>query len=308
MLNKLKKKKIIILIKNSILEFLDDNGLKLSASLSYSTIFALPSLAILIVSSISLFFTSIEGDAIFFNQMSEIIGQEPTSQIREMMQKVDIKNSSKIAQLISIGVLLFSASAIFAEIQSSINFIWEIKAKSDKGIKRIIMNRLFSFLMIGILGLILILSIIINTSIEFLFLELSKLFTEKTMYLAKVLNIVIIFLVVMGIFSFIFKTLPDGKLKWKDTLIGASFTSVLFMIGTVVIGKYLIDTSKIEIYGPASSILILLIWIYYSAIILYFGVIFTKNYSEIFGSPIVPNDFSVRVKIEETEIEYEEEK
>lgn len=158
--------------------------------------------------------------------------------------------------------------------------------------------------MIGALGFVLLVSLIINTFIGILFKELSKMFSENTIYLAQILNIFIVFIIVSIIFSFIFRTLPDGKLRWKDTTIGASFTSILFMIGKFIIGNYLVNASKLEIYGAAGSTLVLLVWVYYSAIILYFGAVFTKNYSEMFGKPIQPSQYAVRVIIEEREVNY----
>lgn len=298
------KHKIFELFKKSVMEFLDDNCLKLSASLSYSTIFALPSLAILIISSVGLIYDSNQVNEEFFLQLSNLVGSESAIQIKNTIQNVKIEGSGKIAQWISIGTLIFSASAVFAEIQSSINFIWELKPKPQKGLIKLIINRLLSFSMIGALGFVLLVSLIINTFIGILFKELSKMFSENTIYLAQILNIFIVFIIVSIIFSFIFRTLPDGKLRWKDTTIGASFTSILFMIGKFIIGNYLVNASKLEIYGAAGSTLVLLVWVYYSAIILYFGAVFTKNYSEMFGKPIQPSQYAVRVIIEEREVNY----
>lgn len=307
MIKKIVNYPIIKLLKLSSLEFLEDNCLKLSASLSYSTIFALPSLAILIISSVGLFYDSTVVSSEFFEQMENLVGKKTTLQIQEIILNIRIDGSNRVAYWVSIGTLVFTASAVFAEIQSSINYIWELKAKPQKGIIRIIINRLLSFAMIGALGFVLLVSLIINTFIEVLFKELSKLFSENSVYIAQMMNVVIVFVIVTIIFSFIFKTLPDGKLKWKDTLIGASFTSVLFMLGKFVIGTYLVNMSRLEVYGAAGSVLVLLVWVYYSAMILYFGAVFTKNYSELYGTPIQPSNYSVRVIIEEREVNYAKE-
>lgn len=303
-LSSIQNHKVVRLFVKSFTEFLDDNCLKLSASLSYSTIFALPSLAILIISSVGLFYNPNEVSEEFFQQITQMVGQKTALQIQEIIQNITIDQSSRTVYWVSIFTLLFTASAVFAEIQSSINFIWELKAKPKKGFIRIIINRLLSFAMIGALGFVLLVSLLVNTFIEVLFLQLSKLFSEESVYIAQILNILIVFLIVTIIFLFIFKTLPDGKLRFKDTMIGASFTAILFMLGKFVIGNYLVNTSKLEIYGAAGSVLVLLVWVYYSAIILYFGAVFTKNYSEMFGKPIEPSNYSVRVIIEEREVNY----
>ena len=292
------------LFKVSVEEFLTDNCLKFSASLSYSTIFALPSLAILIISSVGLFYDEKAVSGELFDQIASVFGTKVTEQIQQAIENINLDGSSKIGQWVGIGTLIFSGSAVFAEIQSSINYIWELKAKPKKGIIRMLVNRLLSFAMIGALGFVLLVSLMVNTFIELLYNKLTLLFSENTMYLASILNTVIVFLIVSLIFGFIFRTLPDGKLKWKETMVGASFTSILFMIGKFVIANFLINTTKLDVYGAAGSILLILVWVYYSAIILYFGAVFTKNYSEMYGTPIQPNDYSVRVIIEEKEVNY----
>ncbi|MFJ1366206.1 YihY/virulence factor BrkB family protein [Capnocytophaga canimorsus] len=304
MIKKITNHKIFKLFKLTALEFLEDNCLKLSASLSYSTIFALPSLAILIISSVGLFYDANQVSSEFFHQLADLVGEKSALQIQSVIDNIQIDDSGRIAQWISIATLIFTASAVFAEIQSSINYIWELKAKPQKGILRIIINRLLSFAMIGALGFVLLVSLLINTFIDILFKQLSRMFSENSVYLAQIFNIAIVFSIVTIIFSFIFKTLPDGKLKWKDTLIGAGFTSILFMLGKFVIGNYLVNTAKLDVYGAAGSVLVLLVWVYYSAIILYFGAVFTKNYSEMYGTPIEPSSYSVRVIIEEREVDY----
>lgn len=299
-----KLKSVVKLFKVSAEEFIADNCLKFSASLSYSTIFALPSLAILIISSVGLFYDEKAVSGELFDQIASVFGTKVTEQIQQAIENISLDGSSKIAQWVGIGTLIFSGSAVFAEIQSSINYIWELKAKPKKGIIRMLINRLLSFAMIGALGFVLLVSLMVNTFIELLYNKLTLLFSENTMYLASVLNTVIVFLIVSLIFGFIFRTLPDGKLKWKETMVGASFTSILFMIGKFVIANFLINTTKLDVYGAAGSILLILVWVYYSAIILYFGAVFTKNYSEMYGTPIQPNDYSVRVIIEEKEVNY----
>lgn len=301
---KRKLKSVFKLFKLSVEEFFADNCLKFSASLSYSTIFALPSLAILIISTVGIFYDQKAVSNELFEQISGVFGEKVTEQIRQAINNINVDGSSRIGQWVGIATLIFSGSAVFAEIQSSINYIWELKAKPKKGIIRILLNRLLSFAMIGALGFVLLVSLLVNTLIELLYNQLSILFSENTMYIASLLNTVIVFLIVSVIFGFIFRTLPDGKLRWKETMIGASFTSILFMIGKFVIANFLINTTKLDVYGAAGSILLILVWVYYSAIILYFGAVFTKNYSELYGRPIEPNDYSVRVIFEEKEVQF----
>jgi len=299
-----KLKSVFRLFKVSVMEFLDDNCIKFSASLSYYTIFSIPPLAILIISSAGYFFgeEAVRGE--FFSQIEDLVGSNAALQIQEAIKGIRLSDNMNIATIIGFVTLLFSASGIFAEIQSSINYIWELKPKPKKGLVRMIINRLISFSMIGALGFILLVSLIVNTTIEYLYDYLSELFHNDIVFFASTVNSLIVLIIVMLIFGFIFKTLPDGKLGWKETIVGSLFTAVLFMIGKWAIGLYLGNSSKLDLYGAAGSVLVILVWVYYSAIILYFGAVFTKNYSEMYGKPIKPNDYTMRVILKEEEVHY----
>lgn len=297
-------KGIFQLFKVSVNEFLDDNCIKLSASLSYFTIFSIPPLAILIISSAGYFFgeEAVRGE--FFSQIQNLVGEKAALQIQEAIKNIKLSNNLNLATIIGAVTLLFSASGIFAEIQSSINYIWELKPKPKKGIMRFVVNRLLSFSMIGALGFVLLVSLIVNSTIDYLYDHLESFFRTDTLFLATWVNSAVILIIVSIIFGFIFKTLPDGKLGWKETLIGSGFTAMLFMIGKWAIGLYLGNSDKMNLYGAAGSILVILVWVYYSAIILYFGAVFTKNYSEMYGKPIQPNDYTVRVIYREEEVKF----
>lgn len=299
-----KFKGIFNLFKISVNEFLDDNCIKFSASLSYYTIFSIPPLAILIISLAGYFFgeEAVRGE--FFSQIQGLVGERAALQIQDAIKNIKLSDNLNIATLIGGITLLFSASGIFAEIQSSINYIWELKPKPKKGFMRFIVNRLLSFSMIGALGFVLLVSLIVNSVIDYLYDQLNNFFYGDTVFIASLINTAVIAIIITLIFGFIFKTLPDGKLGWKETAVGSGFTAILFMIGKWAIGVYLGSSDKMDLYGAAGSVLIILVWVYYSAIILYFGAVFTKNYSEMYGKPIEPNDYTMRVIYKEEEVKY----
>ena len=299
-----KFKGIFNLFKVSVNEFLNDNCMKFSASLSYYTIFSIPPLAILIITSAGYFFgeEAVRGE--FFLQIENLVGQKAAFQIQEAIKNIKLSNNLCIAAIVGTITLLFSASGIFAEIQSSINYIWELKPKPKKGVMRFIVNRLLSFSMIGALGFILLVSLMINSVIDYLYDQLSGLFHDDTVLIASWINTGVVAVIITLIFGFIFKTLPDGKLGWKETAVGSGFTAVLFMIGKWAIGVYLGNSSQLDLHGAAGSVLVILVWVYYSAIILYFGAVFTKNYSEIYGKPIQPNNYTVRIIYKEEEVQF----
>jgi len=290
------------LLKRTYREFDDDNAIKLSASLSYYTIFSLPPLLIIIMSVFSVFFGREAVTGRFFGQINGMVGNAAAIQIQETIKNIELSDSNTFAAVFGGIMLLIGASGVFAEIQSSINFIWGLKAKPNKGIMKFIKNRLMSFSMIASVGFLLLVSLMVNTVMDIINSRLLVYFPDTTVYLFYVLNILILFATTTMLFSIIFKTLPDGDIAWKDALIGSSFTSFFFMFGKFAIGFYLGSSTVATVYGAAGSVIIILIWVYYSAIILYFGAEFTKVYANEHGDKIIPNAYAVGIKVEVIEI------
>jgi len=295
--------KTVFILKESGLGFLDDNAIKLSAALSYYTIFALPPLLIIIITICGFFFGEEAVSGQLYGQINTMVGSEASIQIQEAIKNVALADSNVFVTIFGVIMLLIGASGVFAEIQSSINFIWRISAKPNKGIKKYIQNRLMSFSMIASVGFLMLVSLMVNTVLDILSERIKIYFPDNFFYLFYVINILIVFGIIMILFSIIFKTLPDGIIKMKDALIGASFTSVFFLIGKFAIGFYLGSSSVTSLYGATGSVVIILVWVYYSAIILYFGAEFTKVYAENFGGGIRPNQYSVEIKKQVIEID-----
>ncbi len=290
------------LLKTTFKEFNDDNAIKLAASLSYYTIFSIAPLSMIIIALCGLFFgeEAVRGE--FYNQINEFVGAQAAVQIQEAITNTRLSGDNIFALVIGIIVLLIGASGVFVEIQSSINYIWGLRAKPDKGFKKFISNRLMSFSMIGVIGFLLLVSLLANTLLDLLSERLHILLSDTTVYLVYALNFVVVFTIITMLFSIIFRTLPDGHVNWKDTFVGAGTTAGLFMIGKFAISIYLSNSDVASAFGAAGSIIIILVWIYYSAIILYFGAEFTKVYSRLHGSRIRPNAYAVRILKEIREI------
>ena len=296
-------KKIGYLLKETYTQFTDDNGMKLSAALSYYTIFALPPLLIIIISLCGFFFGAEAVRGELFGQINGLVGNDAALQIQEMIKNVKLSDSSKFATSISIIILIIGASGVFVEIQDSINYIWGIRAKPKRGIIKFIKNRLMSFSMIASVGFLLLVGLVVNSLMDILNKSLATFFPQETIYFFYVINILIVFIIITILFTVVFRTLPDGKVVLRDCLIGASFTALLFMIGKFAIGAYLGRSSIATWYGAAGSVILILIWVYYSAIILYLGAEFTKVYANTHGQKIIPYEYSV--KVIEKEIENE---
>jgi membrane protein len=202
---------------------------------------------------------------------------------------------------------LVGATGIFTEIQDSINFIWSIKAKPKKSFLKFLVNRLISFSLIISIGFLLLVSLIINALVELLHDRLIKIFDDASVYIFHAINYGILLTVITILFAIIFRVLPDATIRWKDASLGALFTAVLFLIGKFAIGFYLSWSTIGVTYGAAASIVLILIWVYYTSIILYFGAEFTKVYALRHGSGIQPDDTAVFIiKQESKEFVYDE--
>lgn len=296
-------KKLGKVLKETFMEFIDDSGIKLSASLSYYTIFALPPLLIVIIALCGVFFGKEAVTGELFGQINGLVGNEAALQIQDIIKNVQLKHDNVFAAIIGIITLLIGASGVFGEIQSSINFIWGLKAKPKRGFMKFLKNRIMSFSMIGAMGFLLLVGLIVNSLMDVLNNRLISHFPNITVYLFYILNILIVFAIITILFTVIFKTLPDGKVALKDALVGSSTTAVLFMLGKLAIGAYLGRSSISSTYGAAGSLVLILVWVYYSAIILYLGAVFTKVYARTYGTKIIPNDYAVKITTEVHEID-----
>jgi membrane protein len=288
-------KKIGYLFKESFKGLFRDNAISLSAALSYYTIFSLPPLLIIIISLSGIFFGAEAVSGEIFGQINGLVGNNGAMQIQEAIKNVKLSGNNLFLTIVGIVILFVGASGVFSEIQNSINYIWGIKAKPKRGFVKFLYNRLMSFSMIGSVGFLMMVGLIINSLIDVLNKRLIIIFPHNSVALIYIGNMTMVFIITTLLFTIIFKTLPDGKIHMRDALIGASFTSFLFLIGKFVIGYYLGRSNIGSLYGAAGSVLILLAWVYYSSIILYFGAEFTKVYSITQGHKIIPNSYAATI-------------
>ena len=285
-----------LILKQTFSDFMDDKVLKLSAALSYYTIFSIAPMLIVIITLCEVFLgkEAIEGS--IYGQINTLVGNEAALQIQQMIKNAALSGDSTWATAVGIITLIIGATSVFGEIQDSINFIWQLKAKPKNGLLKIVINRLLSFSMVISLGFILLVSLALNGLIELFSNQLARLFPEVTVILLYVINLALTFGVIALLFGIIFKVLPDARVKWKHVIAGAITTAILFMIGKFAIGFYLGASKVGSAYGAAGSIVIILLWVYYSAIILYFGAEFTQVYVQFHGEQIRPNEYAVFVK------------
>lgn len=282
--------------------FLDDKGLKLSAALAYYTVFSLAPLLLLLISIVGLI---LGPDAVhnnkIFDGINGMVGNQAAKQIQDMIKNAQLSGKTTSAVVIGGMILLLGATTVFVEIQESINMIWKVKAKPKRGWLKLLQDRLLSSSLIVGLGFLLIVSLVVNGLVLALSGVLTRFLPDITVIFVQIINVVIGFLVITILFGVIFKVLPDVKIGWKDVRSGALFTAVLFMIGRFLIGLYISTTGTGSTYGAAGSLIVILVWVYYTAAILYFGAEFTQAYAEFYGIKIAPASYAVHVQ--QTEVE-----
>lgn len=280
------------ILKDSFNGFISDNAMRLSASLSYYTLFSLAPMLLIIISLGGIFFgrEAVQGQV--YGQINGLIGSDAAKQIQEIIKNAQTSGQSVWAAVVGVVTLLIGATGTFAEIQDAINVIWGLKPKPKNGITKYLMTRFLSFSLIISLGFLLLVSLVVNAVLNTFSQKAELLFSDATIYIFWVINLFVVWAVIALLFTVIFKVLPDGKIKWKDAFAGAAFTSLLFMIGKYAIGLYLGNSSVGTTFGAAGSVVIILLWVYYSALILYFGAEFTKSYTNFYGRSIQPNAYS----------------
>lgn len=281
------------LIKITFSNFIDDNVLKLAASLAYFTVFAMGPVILIVISLVGIFYGREAAQGKIYYQLKGLLGGDSAKQIQEIIQNIQASDQGTLGAIIGFILLIIGATGVFTEMQDSINFIWSVKAKPKKGWLKLIVNRLISFSLVVVLGFMLLVSLVLSALLDIVSEKLIRYLADYTVYLAYSINIIVVLGVVSCLFAVIYKVLPDAHINWRDAFIGAIFTSVLFLLGKVGIGLYLGNSDIGKTYGAAASFVIILLWVYYSAIILYFGAEFTKTYAMEKGGGITPNDTAV---------------
>ncbi len=291
----------IAILKGALAGFSDDKAMKLSASLAYYTVFSLAPLLLLVISLAGAFLgrEAIQGQV--FSEINGLVGNQAAKQIQDMIKNLEISGQTTISVIIGFVTLIVGATSVFGEMQDSINTIWKVKAKPKRGWVKLIKDRLLSSSLIVSIGFLLIVSLMVNGALLALSDKLKSFFPDITIFVFNIINAAISFIVITVLFGVIFKVLPDVKIGWKDVRAGAIFTAVLFLLGRLVIGIYIEKTSSGSAYGAAGSLIVILLWVYYTAAILYFGAEFTQAYASFTGAKIKPADYAVHIEQKETE-------
>jgi membrane protein len=269
------------LIRATFQEWQDDQASRLAAALSYYTVFSIAPLLIIVISLVGLVIGQREAQGQIVTQIAGYVGAESAGFIEGMLQQMSQPRDSIIATVIGVITLLLGATGVFGELQASLNQIWDVPPKqqsAQQGVKSLVFTRVLSFGMVLAVGFLLLVSFVISTAVT---AATTWVIGDRVTiaFISQALNFVVGFAVITLLFALIFKFLPDTKIHWRDVWPGAIVTSLLFTVGRLLISLYLSHSSTASVYGAAGSLVVLLLWVYYSAQILFFGAEFTQVFS-----------------------------
>lgn len=288
-------KQVWKLLKEAFQEWNKDNASRLAAALAYYTIFSIAPLLILVIAIASIFFDSETVRTQLMDQIQGLLGASGADFLRTVLDNANrpSENSGLIASAVSVGLLLVGATGVLAQLQTALNEVWNVKTRPDLGFMGFIRKRLLSLGMILCIGFLLLVSLVVS-SIIVGFSNYFQNLMPGLDSLAQLLNFLVAFGIITLLFALIFRFMPDVEISWGDVWFGAATTAVLFSLGKFLIGLYLGNSSFGSTYGAAGSVIVLLVWVFYSAQILFFGAELTQVYARRFGSRIVPNEYAVR--------------
>jgi len=268
---------------------------RLGASLAFYTTLALAPLSMIAIAVAGYFFGEEAARGGIVDQIEHLVGRDGAIAIEALIQKASEPQQSRLATAISIGLLLFGATGVFAELKDSLDTIWEVKRKPGLGIWLIVKTQLLAFAVVVGTGFLLLVSLLLTALLTAFTYWLSQ-WLPLPVWMAYLFDLMISFVVITFLFALIFKLLPDVVVSWKDVWIGAVFTAVLFMIGKFLIGLYIGRASIGSVYGAAGSLVIVLVWTYYSSQILFFGAELIRAYAKYFDPvPVVPTEQAVPI-------------
>src|SRR5215213_8149908 len=279
------------ILKLSYLDWKEDKASRLSAALAYYTIFSLAPLLIIVIAVTGLFWQHQAVQEQVMGQIQGLVGAQGAQFVSNLLTSASNPARGITATIIGIITLVFGALGVFNELHNSLNTIWNVKEEETKGffqsVKKIILDRLLSFTMVLGIGFLLLVSLVISAGLSAAQTTIGNAIPLSEVVL-QIINLVISIGVITVLFALIYKFLPDAEIAWRDVWLGALVTAVFFSLGKFLIGLYLGNSAVASSFGAAGSLVLLLVWIYYSAQILFFGAEFTQVYANNYGSKIIP--------------------
>ncbi len=284
-------KSIWNLLKASVKAWIDDKAPRLGAALSFYTIFAIPPVFVIALFLASIVFNPEAVRSQMFSEVGGLIGQKSSEAIQSAMVAQSQSHKGTFAGIVAIVTLIVTATGLFIELQDALNTIWKVKTKPGHGLTGFVRNRVLSFAMIVGVAFLLLVSLVVSAALAGLSKYVNELLPGVG-FLTVAANDILSFIVITVLFALIFKILPDVKIAWRDVWVGGATTSLLFTGGKFLLGWYLGRSTMVSAYGAAGSIILVLLWVYYSAQILFFGAEITKVYATRFGTRVRPASYA----------------
>ena len=293
------------IFKESFKEFMEDDCMTSAAALSYYTVFSLPAILMLLMLVVSAVMDPSDVQGGLESQLQGLMGPNAGGEVRTILQETERPGGGLVPTIVGIIALIFGATGAMGQLQAALNRAWDVAPDPDQGgFKAFLSKRLFSLGMLLSIAFLLMVSLVISTMLSGVGDQLSGFLpaglSEGVLHLV---NIVVSFVVISLLFAAMFKVLPDAKVAWRSALIGGVVTGLLFVLGKYLIGLYIGNSNPGEAYGAAGSLIVMLLWIYYSGLIVLFGAEFTETWAEKRGEGIEPEPGAIRVKQEKRVIE-----
>lgn len=284
-------KKYLKLLKDTYNGFTKHDPFSQSAIIAYYTLFSLPSLLVIVVTIAGYFFGRESVQDQISGEIGQFIGKDSADAIQTMITNATVEGGSFFTIALGLATLIFGATSAFFHLKKSMNQIWGVRAKKENW-KRMILDRVISFGMILVIGFMLLVSLVITTLVSTLGQYISDFAPHITEFALNIFNFIISYIFIGFLFASVFKLLPDIKVRWKVTSVGASVTTILFLIGEYALSFYFGKGNPASVYGGASSVVLILLWVYYTCLIMFLGAEFTVQYALFVGESVTPNKFS----------------
>ena len=291
----MKYRAILRLVKETVRQWYAHDTFQLGAALAFYTVFSMAPVLIIAIGIAGLVFGKDAARRQVIDEIQQTMGSTVGAAIQNTLQYAQDTQWGTVATAVGSVVLLFGATSVFAELQTALNTVWGVKLRSDSGVWAMIKTRLLSFAVVVVIGFLLLVSLVITAGLATLNEILTPASHPGGIVFWRVVNGIVSFGFITLLFAIIYKVLPDVRINWRDVWIGAAVTALLFTVGKYLIGLYVGRSAVTSSYGAAGSLVVVLLWVYYSSQVFLFGAEFTRTYMEQGGTPVVPTDNAMRI-------------
>lgn len=290
------------LLSATLGQFNENNSLRLAAALSYNAVLSLPPLLLIVITTAGTLLGQEAVQGQVFAQLNGLVSADAAKTIQDSITSFNQRQEGGISAALGIGVLIFTATTFFVTLQESLNSIWNLRVKTSGNVgvlKQFIRDRVLSFGLILSIALLLLISFVISALLTFFTSYLQRIMPDITVVLLRLVDFVLSFGITTLLFALIYRFLPDAIIRWRDVWVGAASTAALFVLGKYLLTFYISNANPGSAFGAAGSIIVLLVWIYYSSLIIFFGAELTQQYADCYGAHVVPKAHAVRIEVRE---------